>query len=275
MTEFSDQISDFEAAEAANRLGIVSVGAQQRLASGFIPGLLQRRMVDFETWHVAHFRGVVQSEFDVSGVGTETFAVEGTGEGGIHMITTDADNDNAFLHPHATQTAKGVTGFWSTNNEPFCIARVLVGPVDAQQLTEIEAVVGLDIIDTYTGKDASASGETDAARWQVTNAAAAANWFTEVSTASGTDVQVDSGVVSQRASYVTLGVFLDSDRKAHFYSDLQGKGLIKFGSTSGELDVDTVMCPSIGVQVNNAGADDVKGMVVAWAFWGQRVAARL
>lgn len=260
--------------KTANRV-LVGPGTSQRLTASLIPAILFERYFDLATWDTQIFKGGEADPdssvtmVNCSGVGTEVAALDATNKGWL-LQTSAADNDNSFLHPHETGNKMGVAAYFNSNLQPYCLAQVLCGPADAQQLVEAEYVVGLDVMDTYTTKDASASGEADAARWQVTNGAAAGvatNWKTETSTGAGVDTIFDSGRLSQRATFVELAVFVSKARKPYYFYD--GK-LIRIGPS---LDANIVMAPSIGVQVNNAGADDAKGMVVRYAAWGQRYAA--
>ena len=282
MASTPDQITDVitALADQGHTPGLSTWPQQERIVPGWLPLLMQRRMMDYENWRVDRFNGsVVTGIFATGGVNTEVITATTVGEGGIMMTTATADNDSAWLHPHATLNSLGIAGHWSTLLEPFCIARVLCGPIDTQQNTEVEYSVGLAVEEPSTdGPSAAPAGTAEGARWQVTNGAAAGtptNWKTEISIGD-TDTIVDIGVLSQRATYVTLGVFLDADRKAHFFSDLLGgraNYLTKAGATSAAL-ASGILTPHIMVQVNNTTADDAKAVAVAWAYWGQRTVAR-
>jgi len=256
-----------------HEIPIVNTGSAQ--VTNPVQRMIQDRYFDLNTWDMQIFRGNHEDPDSAtgmaacSGVNTNVAALDATNKGWL-LQTSAADNDNSVLHPHATGNKMGVAAYWNSTLSPFCAASVLCGPADAQQLVEAEYAVGLDIMETWATKDCAASGETDAARWQVTNGAAggvATNWKCEQSTASGTDVITDSGNLSQRATFVELAVFVSAARVPYFYYN--GK-LIKTGTA---LDDDTIMCPTIGVQVNNVTADDAKGMTVRWAAWGQKYSA--
>ena len=278
MPNYRDQITDYETAlaDTGHQPGITKWAARERTGSWF-PALMQQRMQDMTSWQIAHFTGLVTAEFSSGGVNTEVITISAVGEGGVLMTTAVVDNDSAFIHSSKATTILGQDAHWDATLEPFMVARVLCGPANDQQNTEVEYSIGLAREDPDTGPSAALGGTAEGARWRVTNGAAGgavANWTTET-TIGDADTVVDSNVLSQRATFVTLGVFLDADRKAHYYSDLDRAAgtLVKQGSTSAAL-VTGLLSPHMLVQVNNTSGDDAKAMAVAWAYWGQRTVAR-
>jgi len=114
---------------------------------------------------------------------------------------------------------------------------------------------------TIATSDASASGEPNAFRWQLTvGAALGGTWKAETSV-GGTDEQWDSGVAGQRATHVDLAVIMSKARRPYYFF---GGNLLHIGPTVTAADV---VLPKIVVQ---AATTDAKSMGIQWMAWGQR-----
>ena len=251
----------------SNRI-MVGPGSADRLTAKVLPAVLFERTYDPFNWNTVIFRmnhGIINGTEDrvlAEGTGTETHTLVAHG---WTLGTSASDNDNCIITMDPADSSMGVPGYWNTDKEPWMMARVQTGVQDATALLNSEYVVGFDDQNTSASSDATASGEANAFRWQLTvGAALGANWICESSVAS-IDSRFDTGVAAQRATFVDLAVLLSKARKPHYFI---GGNLVHVGPSmpaNDELDAKLIV---------QAATTDAKSFGIQFWALGQRHVAR-
>lgn len=216
-------------------------------------GQLER--FDVVDWDATAAVGAV--DLTEAGAGTQTMITGALGAC-TRFTTAAGDNDVQLLHPTAAGIA-GLEDYWRTTLQPWVQAQIRVGVGD---LTEFEISMGLSNTAPGTAVGEELSEIVDGARWYLDVGAAATNWQCESSVVS-VDTLWTSTELAQLATFITLGVFLDSAKKPHFF--LNGTEV-----HVGPILTTEQAAPHLQIQASEGGA---KALDVRYLAWGQRYEA--
>jgi len=164
-----------------------------------------------------------------------------TTRSGIRMTTAGADNDQAYLWPHADTKQTALTNtLWGTENQVSWEAILTTGD---DITTGVLLWAGLKLT-----VDPTVATDDNQAFFRFSTDDSDTNWEIVYSIA-GTDVTVDSGIAVAVSTQYKLRIDIDDDRVAKFYiNDV----LIK---TTAALANDIDLIPFIGVQALSGTAE--------------------
>jgi hypothetical protein len=234
-------------------------GASSRASATQISAILFERLHDPANWY-GYLERFDVVDWDASaavggvdlteaGAGTQTFLTAALGAC-TRFTTAAADNDAQLLH---------TTSAGRTTLQPWIQAQIRVGVGD---LTNFEVSMGLSNTAPGTAVGEELSEIVDGSRWYLKVGAAATNWQCESSVVS-VDTLYTTTELAQLSTFITLGLFLDSSRKPHFFLD----GTEVF---EGPALTDEQAAPHLQIQAAEAGA---KALDVRYLAWGQRYEA--
>lgn len=180
---------------------------------------------------------VANKDFEVLGTNATTALVTfSTTEGGILLTTAGADNDSIIILPHlnTNQSAWQVVE-WGTENQVVWEATLRTGAA----VSTVTLWAGLKLTNT----DVIAT-DNDQCFFRFDTDASDVNWQC-VTSRSGTDVTVDSGVAVAASTVYRLRIIIDSARRPHFFINGIEVGNSTTGSAALTNDIDLI--PYVGV----------------------------